>query len=328
MIFRILIATLFLLLSCCANKDAENSLFIVQGIAMTMPYKILVEKQPNENNERTINQVIHATFHEIDTIYNKWNPYSELSKINNSSGIEKHSLSDKLYTFLLQTELFVKKTDGKFDPTIEPVQKLWKENLIKGRTPKLEDIASASRISGWDKISLENQTIKKQLKGVEIDLGGIVKGYAIDLIVERLVAAGYGNIFVEWGGEIRAAGHHPDGRPWKIYISRLGDADPSRAIEIVEIHDQAIATSGDYLQQWTVGKQTFCHIIDPQKLSPLELTYKSIASVTVAAKTCMEADVLATTAMLFSTVEEAENWAVEQPDAKFWIFSREKLFSK
>jgi len=166
---------------------------------------------------------------------------------------------------------------------------------------------------------------------VSLDLGGIAKGYGVDLILENLNQAGFSDVFVEWGGEIRASGKHPEGRPWRIFISRLENNDPHLAIAHLDLVDQAIATSGDYLQNWTIEKDgncsTFFHIIDPVTLHPLQKQPLSIASTSVVAPTCALADGLATVAMMFLSVEEAQVWAEkmkkENPDLSFWIVSRQ-----
>lgn len=139
---------------------------------------------------------------------------------------------------------------------------------------------------------------------------------------------------MEWGGEIRASGQHPDKRPWKIFISRLGDPDPSHAIATVELHDQAIATSGDYMQFWKVtlpggGERLYFHIINPTTYRPLIATTTSIASVSVLASTCTFADGIAKVGMMFPTVKEAEKWADEihsqYPDTQFWFLTHLRI---
>ena len=137
-----------------------------------------------------------------------------------------------------------------FDPTIEPIQQLWKNRLNEAREPGPDEIAALLPATGWNKIHIEKGLFWKDHDGCSLDLGGIAKGYCVDLLVEQLNAAGYPDVFVEWGGEIRASGRHPDKRPWNIFISRLGNSNPSLAIATIALRDQAIATSGDYMQFW------------------------------------------------------------------------------
>lgn len=244
----------------------------------------------------SIQRIIDTTFNEIDQVYNNWNPTSEISRLNALPAHIRCELSPQLTSFLKRIEKIVFITEELFDPTVAPIKK----SLLEGA------ITSHSQI-GWDKIHLEENTFWKE-EGVALDLGGVAKGYAVDLLLERLQEEGYSNLFVEWGGEIRVAGNHPEGRPWKIAI--LGG-------ETLNLHNEAIATSGSYHQSWEINGKTYTHIIDPKKREPL--SNNSITSASVVAKSCMEADAFATALMLFSSQEEAYAWA-EKNNLRIWLF--------
>ena len=136
---------------------------------------------------------------------------------------------------------------------------------------------------------------------VALDLCGAVKGYAVDLLVEKLKKLNLKSLYVEWGGEIKTFGSHPHERAWKVAIFGLD--------EKLELTNLACATSGNYLQNWQEGEKTVTHIIDPFNNKPLEVTDTSIASVTVLAEDCLQADALATSLMLFPSKDEATLWA-------------------
>lgn len=300
---------------------------------MTINYRITIGSLLEKKEEAFVKQIITETFREVDTVYNKWNPHSELSLLNNLGAGEKVALSEKLTHLLLITDRIVKLTEGKFDPTIEPLQKVWKSALNAGKTPSEEALKPILDSVGWDKIHLSEGLFWKDHARTSLDLSGIAKGYGIDLLAERLKKAGFDDLYIEWGGEIRTFGAHPEERPWRVFISRLGDQTLENAVALIELNNQALATSGDYLQNWTVhrpgtsGFIHYTHIFDPKTKAPLEMTYHSIASSSVLANSCAEADGLATAAMCFNTVKEASTWAEKlrekQPELKFWILSRE-----
>ena len=308
------------------------------GNAMTMHYKILIGDSLSKPQIIKINEIIHNTFGDIDATFNKWNPNSELSKLNAlKSGITT-PLSSDLSRLFRDADEIVALSNGKFDPTIEPLQALWKGKLEKGTIPTEAEVQSIAPAIGWDKISFIDATFTKSNDLTQLDFGGIAKGLSVDMLVERLNASGFKNLYVEWGGEIRATGKHPQGRFWTVYISRLGDTDPDNAISMLHLDDQAIATSGDYLQNWTIKHSvsdeiarpiTYFHIFDPVTLRPIEASYTSVASVSVVAPSCALADGLATIAMMFPTVPEAALWAEgikkQSPEISFWIVSREQL---
>jgi len=308
---------------------------------MTIPYRIEIGKALTRDEKKEIQALIEALFFEIDTIYNKWNPDSELTALNNLKANQKKRLSPKLASFLKRCAFFVELSSGKFDPTIEPIQQLWKKELEKNKTPPETAINELRSSIGWQNIVLENDLFYKKQDKTALDLGGLVKGYAVDLFIERLKAKGYENIFVEWGGEVKAQGHHPQGRNWAVYISNLEDLDPEHALAYVPLINQAIATSGDYLQQWTVtenenhGKRvpvkpvTYFHVFDPLTLRPLAITDESIASSSCLAPDCLTADALATMLLMCQNMEEAKALAekLQQavPNTAFWIMSRKDV---
>lgn len=325
------IQILLLIFFSSCNPAQPSQPYEFFGISMTMEYRILIGDNITSSDDKLmIERIIIATFSEINETYNKWNPQSELSRLNRLKAGEIHPISPKMSQFLSETSKVVTLSEGQFDPTIEPLQKIWKEKLASGVLPKDEEIAKILPAIGWNNIHFNQKTFCKDHDATALDLGGIAKGYCIDLLTERLQKAGFINLFIEWGGEIRTSGQHPSGRPWRIFISRLGDKDSAHAIDELDLINQAIATSGDYLQYWDVlekgEKVRYTHIFDPHTYHPILVKETSIASVSVLAPNCALADALATAAMLFPSVKEAEEWSTKvrktYPETAFWITAR------
>lgn len=320
------------------RRQEAGGTTLFSGEVMTMRYKIIVGAILGDNQIDKIKELIHSTFQEVNLIYNKWNPDSELSQLNRLKAGVKVEISPALEHLFKETQLIVELSNGLFDPTIEPLQQLWKEKLNQEKIPSDAELNGIASMIGWDKVHVADGLFYKDHEGVKLDFGGIAKGLAIDLLVERLENLGHKDVFVEWGGEIRAAGLHPEQRLWKIYISHLGDDDPEHAIDTVSLDNQAIATSGDYLQNWSVWAQeeknvqkrvTYFHIFDPYTLRPLKASNTSVASVSVVASNCVFADGLATAAMLCADSATANKWAEEikvlYPEVSFWIVSRKQV---
>jgi thiamine biosynthesis lipoprotein len=328
-----------LLLSSCQKDDsspggtARKNITPFRGMTMTIAYHIEVGRTLDPAETQEVQNVIDGTFHEIDMVYNKWNPNSELSELNRMPAGQKKIISPQLAAFLKRCDYFVKISEGRFDPTVEPLQELWEKHLEANSIPSREEIEAIRPAIGWDNIVLENCTFMKKHDATSIDLGGIAKGYAVDLLCERIEDLGYPDVFVEWGGEVRAAGHHPQGRSWAVYISNLEDTNPEHALAYIPLNDQSIATSGDYFQQWTVTQNgqtiTYFHIIDPRTLEPLRVTESSVASSSVLAKDCTTADALAKLMLICPSIEEAkalaERFSKEFPGTAYWIMSRKDI---
>ena len=272
-----------------------------RGVAMTIPYCIQIGDALDDEKTLLVEKTILSLFSEINTTYNNWNPSSEISQLNRLPAGQKVFLSPQLSSFLIYVNQIVAFTEGRFDPTVEPLQLLWKKCLKEGHLPPQESLDTLTPVIGWGKVHFENGQFWKDHSLTAIDLGGIAKGYAVDILVERLSTLGFSRVYVEWGGEIRTHGHHPQSRPWKIGIEGL---------KTIELSNAAIATSGSYAQQWTIDQVNYTHIIDPDFKHPL---YNSpISSVSVIASTCREADALATALMLFHSKEAADLWAKEK----------------
>jgi thiamine biosynthesis lipoprotein len=328
---KFFLSILLLLCLGCSEKIPTAGTTSFSGIAMTIEYRLVIGNTLTQEQSEKIQQIITSTFEEINAVYNNWNPQSELSKLNQLGADQKIAITPELEGLLKLADQLVHLTEGKFDPTIAPLQNLWKTKLAQGLTPSDDEILSAAKATGWNKIHFEKGFFWKDEAKTALDLGGIAKGYAVDIIIDRVQNIGYQNVFFEWGGEIRAIGQHPAHRPWKVFITKLGDTDPAHAVATVTLENQALATSGDYMQNWTVHSQnrqiTYFHIINPATYRPLEITPKSIASASTLAPTCAFADALATAAMLFETPEEANKWIAKiqdkYPAIQFWLFTRE-----
>jgi len=304
---------LFLLGGC--SEAPVNCCSFFNGWAMTMPYHITIGKVVNKNEHLLIQSIVQSTFDEIDQTVNNWNSNSEVSLINRSPANTTHKISKHLNHLLTVCGKISVLSEGRFDPTIEPLTKLWKNATERGVKPDSEALEGIRKAIGWSHIHLASDILWKDESQTALDLCALSKGYCIDLITERLTLAGFEDLFIEWAGEIRASGGHPTGRKWTVQI------EPNK--EQITLTNGAIATSGDYAQaEWGDG---YFHIIDPISCSPMRKKPKSIKAVTVIAPTCVLADSLATTLMLFQTKEEAAVWAEEIvkqiPEVSFRLFN-------
>lgn len=303
-IIRILLL-LTLLVSC--QKKKEPSHFF--GNQMTMSWQVKIADDLTSLQKQEVEKVIAKTFFLVDQTFNNWNPYSEISKINQIAALQKVTLSDHLAYFLHQVDDLVKLTEGRFDPTVEPLQKLYKHCFAKNQFPKIKQVKELELAVGWDKIHLEGNIFWKDHSKTAIDLSGVAKGYAVDLLVEKLHQLGYNNLFVEWGGEVKVLGQHSEGRNWKIGLENN---------EVIALASGSIATSGSRYQKWSIDGVIYTHIIDPEKKKPLVISPGAICSVSVQADKCFICDALATSLMLFPSKKEAQNWA-ESREICCWI---------
>jgi FAD:protein FMN transferase len=265
---------------------------------MTIPYCVQVGERLSEKQKCAVHQKILETFAEVHAVYNNWNPDSEVAMLGKLGAYRSVTLSESLAAFLTFVGELVSRTEGRFDPTVEPLQHIWKEYLHLSTLPPQSQLEPLMHALGWHHVHFEGRIFWKDEALTAIDFGGVAKGYAVDLIVTRLAQDGYQSVYAEWGGEIRTLGHHPSGRPWKVGIYGLYP---------IELNNEAVATSGSYIQNWTIDGICYTHLIDPRVGEPLH--DNPISSVSVIAPTCAEADALATALMLFPSSSAAMDWA-------------------
>lgn len=287
------------------------------GQAMTMHYHVMTS---HASDRKKVQSAIDETFLHINQVFNHFNEHSELSRLNALEAYQKQTISNDLRELLELADRLYVISGGKFDPTVLSVQKVWKDFLPKHKSPPENSLMVLNQATGWNRIHLEGNNFWKEHSLAALDLSAIAKGHAIDLLIKRLNALGYGDVYVEWGGEIAVSGEHPSGRPWTIAIT--SPDNPTVSLETLGLVNQAVATSGDYLQCWRVGDEIYCHIIDPTTKMPLKRKTGGVASATVIAPSCALADGLATTAML---MDDPDIWAKKLQDEdnslSFWFFT-------
>lgn len=308
--FMKLMLVLILFASCQRGPQKDRCTYF-GGVSMTMPYRIAIGKELTDVEQKAVSKTLEKTFLEAHETFDNWNPKSEVSRLNAAAANTLLPLSPPLQQLLALCHEIVYLSGGRFDPTIEPLAKIWRHSPA----PPASQLRTACDALGWHHISIHNGIFKKDCSATALDLCAISKGFCIDQIAERLQAMGYDDFLVEWAGEMRASGHHPDNRDWTAQINPnlLVQNQP---IAPIHLRNNAIATSSQQL------------IIDPLTASPLEKTEQSIAFAAVIAPTCALADALATAAVLFHSRKEAESWAQEvvdiYPDVSFWILSYRK----
>lgn len=307
-------------------ESNENYLLHWEGVRMTIPFEVKAGAH-EDTNESLFQECIENAFNELDITYNNWNPRSEISLLNQAKAGEKVLLSNGLAKFLYQCQEYVLLSEGRFDPTIKPLYDLWESKLKNNQIPTTQELEALKEYVGWHHLKLEGQSVTKSHDKVAISLGGIAKGLGVDLVLDSLQKAGFKNIFVNWGGEIRSLGQHPQNRQWKALVRFWKPMKEG----FVVLNDSALATSGDYLQNWTHSlndkKRTYTHIVNPNTFSLIEMKKDTVSSVSIETSTCWQADALATIGMTFPNPQACAFWfeslKKKHPPFNYWVLSRE-----
>ena len=186
-------------------------------------------------------------------------------------------------------------TNGAFDISVKPVVDLFKEKFSQGQKmpPTEDELQEALRLVNASNIEFEGSSLRFKHPGMGITLDGIAKGYIVDRASQVLAEHRIKNHLINAGGDIRTMGHRRDKKPWTIAVQ-----DPQKKKhypDIIHMTDGAIATSGNY-EIYFDKEKMFHHIVNPSTgLSPDEST-----SVSVLAKTAMDADALSTSVFVMN----------------------------
>ncbi len=227
-------------------------------------------------------------------------------------------------------------SNGLFDPTLSPLIKAW--GFGKGHTPTADTarIESILTYVGIDKTRIENDTLFKSSKEISFNFSAIAKGYGVDVAAQSLFDHGCTDLMFEIGGEVVCRGLNPEGKKWRILIETpdeeylkevfKNNKKPSFSDQlIVELTDEALATSGNYRNFHTdASGQAFGHTISPVTGRPVKT---DILSASIIAPTCMEADALATACMAMGSEEAMEMLKKEGIAGAFILSSGEVLIN-
>jgi FAD:protein FMN transferase len=211
---------------------AEGGVAILRGIAMSLPYTVLVPAISAEHKLAALCDQIEAVFDRANRSVNCWNPQSEISVLNAMPACKAVAVAPELVRLLdIVDELFLL-SEGRFDPTACILNMALARVLAEHGRPLMPDDVSHLRFAiGWDtKIKRKTPSVVVRRNGnTVVDTDGVAKGYIVDLLFDavfRVLSAGLGpdslqpSFYIDWAGDIRALGTHPSGRSWRTAVMK------------------------------------------------------------------------------------------------------------
>jgi thiamine biosynthesis lipoprotein len=215
-----------------------------------------------------------AAFARIEQVLNRLNmhnPDSELSAVNRAAGTAAVQVSDDFMEVTREALQLAELTDGRFDPTVGPLVKLWGIGSDTARVPGAGEIRAALRLIGWRSIVTDQheKTVRLERAGMTLDYGALLKGWAAVQGGRLLSGRGVHSAIMDIGGSILALGSQPGGAPWRIGLQTPG-APRGTPLGVVLCRDEVINTSGAY-EQFLVSKgRRYQHILDPHTGYPVD----------------------------------------------------------
>jgi thiamine biosynthesis lipoprotein len=292
--FTVLIAVILPAIPCNA-KQAH----LIQGNTMGTTYHIKIVTgyfQDLSGLRAKIEERLKAVNWSMSNYMND----SEISRFNGFKEVGKQfKISADFFEVMKTAQRIFTLSDGAWDGTVNPLVDLWGF----GRAGRKEEIPPHDQITallpqiGFRNLEiLETGFLVKRLAAVTLDLSSIAKGYGVDQVAALIRREGFKDYLVEIGGEVSAAGYREDGRLWRVGINRpQKTASFDDVYKVVDLHNQALATSGDYRNFFEIGGIRYAHVINPRTGYPVA---NGVVSASIIADACTFADGLATAVMV------------------------------
>jgi thiamine biosynthesis lipoprotein len=246
----------------------------------------------NQETADDIAERIRGAFERVDATMSNWAADSTISRINREAGTGTVRVDDPdVYRILKLAREYARLTDGAFDPTVGPLMRAWGFRPREPRVPTEPEIRAALEHVGWRKFELlpEHRSVRFLDDRLEIDLGGIAKGYALDVALRNFALTGAVGGLLDLGGNLAVWGAPAGEELWTVGIRDPGD--PGGILAELDLRDRAIATSGNYENAFREGDAIYGHLMDPRTGRPAA---SDVLAATAIADSGAQADAYAT----------------------------------
>jgi thiamine biosynthesis lipoprotein len=208
-------------------------------------------------------QAAFARIAALDEALSDYRASSELSRLCARAGGPPVAVGRDLFAVLTRAEEVALRSRGAFDVTVGPLTRLWRRALRSGVAPAREALADARARVAHDLVRLDRktQTVALLRPGIQLDLGGIAKGYAADEALAVLRQKGLAAALVAAGGDVVAGDSPPGEAGWHVSLAPFG---PTGASETILLREGAVSTSGDAEQWAEIDGRRYSHIVDPR----------------------------------------------------------------
>jgi len=301
----IIFSFLALVFTRCSSNSSINNSNVDQPLSRTefMMDTILTLKIYDKKDEK----ILDEAFNRLKEIENRMSisiEDSDVSLINKNAGIKPVQVHEDVYYVLKKAKYYATISNGAFDPTIGPIVDLWNINsdqpTERDSIPTDDEIKKALGLVNYNELELmDDNYVYLKRKGMKINLGGIVKGYAADEVKRIFTENGVKSAIIDLGGNIYAFGQKLNGDPWNIGIT--DPFEPSASfVGVLPAIDKSIVTSGDYERYIIYNGKRYHHIIDCHTGYPAD---NGVTSISIISDNSIDGDALSTTLFVLGVEE-------------------------
>lgn len=248
----------------------------------------------------------------LDEMLSNYKPRSEWSAMNRTAAQQPFHASEELFQLLAACVDYGRQSGGTFDISVGPLMRVWGFYKGSGHLPNKHAVSAALGKVGYGKIILDTKakTVRFAQQGMDLDPGGVGKGYAVDRMVDILSKDGVRSALVSAGGSsIYALGRPPDRDGWDVHV--MDPRKSSETVETVLLHDESLSTSGSYETFFYADGKRWSHIMDPRTGYPSQ----GMLSVSVIAPRTLDSEVWAKPYYILG-----RNWTAEHKKKQFKVF--------
>lgn len=241
-------------------------------------YAVTVETAGSVADSADLRALVEGELSRLEHAMSTFDPESDVSRFGAYDGTDAVPVDSSVVAVVLYALDVARRSGGAFDPTVGALVDAWGFGPGDGSRPDSAAVDSLLRHVGYRHLSADvtGMTLSKSDPDVTIDLSGVAKGYAAELVAGRLSELGYRSALVDVGGELRALGRHMDGRPWRVALEGPGVAAPE-ILGVIDLVDEAVATSGDFRNFHADDGVPYAHIVDPRTGIPIRLRGFSVS---------------------------------------------------
>lgn len=302
-------------------------LFVQSRNAMGTVFTIYLYTQDEEQAGISF----EAAFEEIERLEETLSNYrasSEISRINRLAASGAVTTDPEVFALLEKSLEFSRQTDGAFDVTVGSLMRAWGFFRGQGRYPTNQELCWSRENVGWEKVHLDpaTRTVRFATPGLELDLGAIGKGYAVDRVVKVLREGGAEAALVDAGSSTLHAMSAPPGKNgWTVRVPNPGKRQRSETISTVTLRNESLSTSGSYEKFFQLEGRTYCHVMDPREGVPVQ----GVLQTTLIASDSTTTDALSNAMFvmgpeagrqLLGAVDQARGlWVLGEPESQRWV---------
>lgn len=236
----------------------------------------------------------------LETLLDVTGEKSEVYSVNHRQ-TNTCTLSEDLSELAALALKIAEETQGAFDPTVYPIVSRWGFTTGAYCVPSKDELSALLPLADFRAAALDGRALSLR-EGMQLDFGGIAKGWAGDRVLDLWREAGLTSGILRLGGNIQTLGAKPDGSAWKVGIQ---DPKTEQALAAVSVIDKAVISSGSYQRYFTVNGQIYHHIIDPSTGYPART---GLESVTVVGESGARCDALSTALFVMGLENAVQFW--------------------